>query len=671
MPEFLLRGGLVDAWFQKRSDVLLVSFDNLNSIGEYAPAQPWLLSLSHRLDLSILGIMASQKDWYRNADTAVLIRALRDEGLFAGFRRVLFIGASMGGFAALAYSSLVPGAAVLAFSPQSSLSRRVVPFEKRYHYAQRRFDWKTPEFLDAAACVDPAAQIFLAYDPFVAEDRAHAKRFTGANVTQIRLSHMGHRAIRHVKEAGALFKLIGDIAQDRFDPAEIGRTLRPRRDSPKWRRELFAEADRRGHHKLELAAARLLAKASARDYFAHRQVARLETMLDRAHGAAAIALDETIHIQTGGLRPPFSGAIQRLGQALVIPERYGDTRLASGVLKADGTYAELSRGWIRARKPIPAPTLGPAERITDLPGRHLFAGHFRGHFGHFLVESTARLWALDHLEQKPDSILYLPYRGETSATRKAIEAQQHIFRLLGIDIPIATHGGVLRVEELILPELGFGWLERYAGSPAYRTFMCTRLGRAAKAEGSDKLYISRAQLAAARGGILGETVIEANLARAGFDIFHPERHPVEVQIARYKAAKLVVALDGSALHLAAYVLPPQARVAMILRRSGANVADYLLQYQSFLGITPEVINVIRNDWISGDSTRADYRSVGELDFAALFARLKSLGYLPPRFRPDLPAPSAIRAQLHDQGARRGQEFRALSKGEPHPDEDAA
>jgi pimeloyl-ACP methyl ester carboxylesterase len=666
MDAFLLHGGLVDACFIRRDDTLLVTFDNLSSVAEYNPAQPWLLHLSAKLGHSILGIMAKQKDWYRNADTPDIIRSLRDAGLFQGFQRVLFVGSSMGGFAALAYSSLLPGAAVLAFSPQSTLNKGIAPFEKRYRYGQRRWDWTAPEFLDAAAGLAPATEAYLAYDPFVPEDRAHAKRFSGSGVQQIRLPHLGHRAIRQIKDFGALTDMIGTIAKGRFDLASFAKTMRSRRHSLLWKRELFAEAERRGHRNLSLAAAHQLLKIDPEDRLAQRLIARLAPLVEGEKSKAPI--DRAFKIRDGGPRGPFSGAVQHLGQALVLPERAGDTKLACGVLKADGSYVELSRAWIRARKATPKPTMQPDEQITDLPGRHLFAGHFRDHFGHFLVESTARLWALDHLPYKPDSILYLPYRGAHSAAQKAIAGQQHIFDMLGIDIPVVSYPGALRVEELFVPELGFGWLDRYAGSPAYRKFMCGRLSKVAMPEGGDKLYISRAKLAANRGGILGETVIEENLARAGFEIFHPERHPLEVQIARYRAAKTVVALDGSALHLAAYVLPADARVAMILRRSSANVADYLMQYRGFLGIAPDVINVIRRDWISGDRKRPDFRSVGELDFADLFEQLKSLGHIPETFRPDLPTEAEIAKQLCDQGDRRGGEFRALTSGEHHPDE---
>ena len=109
-------------------------------------------------------------------------------------------------------------------------------------------------------------------------------------------------------------------------------------------------------------------------------------------------------------------------------------------------------------------------------------------------------------------------------------------------------------------------------------------------------------------------------------------------------------------------------MAMILRRSSANVADYMLQYQQFKGIVPDVINVIERDWISGDSTRADFRSVGELNFAALFTQLKSLGHLEAGFKAKLPTKAAMAQMLADQGEKRGDGFRALERGEMHPDE---
>ncbi len=653
---FQLKGGLVDAYFIRRSDVLWVTFDNLGSVGATVPAQPWLQIRAARAGASILGIIAHRKDWYRNPDTAALITSLRDAGLFTKFKRVVFIGASMGGFAAITYSALVPGSVVLAFSPQSTLAKSIAPFERRYKYGLRKWDWTTPEHLDAATAVSSAAKIWLVYDPFVREDRAHARRISGPNVQHLHFDHTGHRAIRHLKDFGVLTQLIEGIAKDALDETAIFRAARARRTNLPWLRSLTAEAERRNHVPLLLAASHTMSALDPASRFPIRLRRRLS-----APSPSNLAGALPLPAQQG----PFKHEIVTLKAALVVPEREHDSKLASGVLNADGSYCALSEAWIRAGKATPVPVISPQEEIIDLPGTHLFGGHFRGHFGHFLVESTARLWALGYLDRPIDGLLYLPYRGTVGPIERAISGHEAFFKLLGLTVPVQTFGTVMRVERLIVPELGFGWSERYAGSPAYRAFMCGKLNAAVAANGGTRLYISRALLPAQRGGILGETFIEENLARAGYDVFHPERHSVAEQLARYKAADEIVALDGSALHLAAYVLKPGTKVTMILRRSKANVGDYNLQFRSFCGITPQVIDVIKRDWIARDSTRIDYRSVGELDFYALFQRLKSLGAVPAAFIPNLPQQTEIDTMLENISERRKSEFRVLKPDERH------
>ena len=679
---FVLRGGLVDAWFLRRSDVLLVTFDNLASVGEYAPPQPWLQMRAANAGLSILGIMASRKDWYRNDDTAPLIASLREAGLFAQFRRVCFVGASMGGFAALAYSALVPGSVVLAFSPQTSLSRKIARFDKRYRYATRTWDWQTPAHLDAAEAAPLASEVYVVFDPFVPEDRAHAARISGPGVRHIPAGHLGHRAIRGLKSVGVLQMLIEGIAKGNLDRQAYNVGYRARRGLIGWQKALFAEAAARRHIRLGLQAAEALlrlepasrvARKAAEQFRATLAGATMQPATPAPAAAAQTAPARTKPARTAPARAhrapepsaaTFTGRILQLPRALVVPERDTDVRLASGVLLADGRSCRLSKGWIRAGKAMPAPTLAPDEPVQDLAGRHLFAGHFRRHFGHFLVESTARLWALDHV-QPVDSILYLPYRGDTD---RGIDTHDDFFDLLGIGTPRLAYSGVLRVERLVVPELGFGWGDRYAGSPGYRAFITGRLAHVAP-DGSDRLYISRARLKAERGGVLGEALIEDIMARAGFEVFHPERHPVAVQIARYKAASQIVGLDGSALHLAAFVVRPHTRVTMILRRSRANTADYRLQFQSFAGITPAEVCAIRTDWISGDANRADFQSVGELDFALLIDRLRALGHLPAGFAPALPDRTDMADLLAAFATRRGKPFRALPAGARHPDEE--
>jgi hypothetical protein len=100
-----------------------------------------------------------------------------------------------------------------------------------------------------------------------------------------------------------------------------------------------------------------------------------------------------------------------------------------------------------------------------------------------------------------------------------------------------------------------------------------------------------------------------------------------------------------------------------------NAPDYDLQFRNFAGLTPDVINVIVNDWVAGDAKRADFRSVGEVDFVALFDRLRDLGYLPVDFRPELPTQDEVRAMLAPFQDHRGDSLRPLMRGEKHGDEE--
>ncbi|WP_299672873.1 glycosyltransferase family 61 protein [uncultured Roseobacter sp.] len=627
---FVLSTDLVDAQFHRRSPVLFVTFDNLGSVGEYDPPQPWLHARVAKAGFSILGLIARRKDWYRNADTPRLLEDLRDAGLFDGFQRIVFTGTSMGAYAALTYARIVPGSDVLAFSPQTTLNQKIAPFEHRFKYALRKWDWEAPAFLDAAEAIPRAGQILLFYDPFVREDRAHAMRLQDPRVIHVKCRHFGHRLIRQLKSCGVLEDLIAHVGNGRFDEVAFQKSLRNRRDIRAWCREMLENSIKAHHLKLTDAALGHLEKREP----GARHLAKLRDRLD-ARRAIPIARD--IIYTDGSPQQPFSGRIVKAGYAKVVPERPHDTKLASGVLLADGRYCDLSRTWIRASKATPPPVLSREEPLQTLSGTHLFGGHIRGHFGHFLVESTARLWALEKLDTEIESLLYLPFRGAAGKARRARRALKSFFDQLNLKVPIRIVDKTVEVEALYVPELGFGWRDRYAGSPLYRQLVRDRLGRDVQAEGCEKLYISRARLPSQRGGILGEQFVEDNLAQQGYDIFHPERHPLEVQIARYKAARQVVALDGSALHFAAFCLPLRPKLCIILRRSQANVADYIKQYQTFCEVTPDVIDVVCNDLVSRDAKRVNFRSVGELDFQALFEELKRLDYVAHAFKPVLPS----------------------------------
>ena len=85
-------------------------------------------------------------------------------------------------------------------------------------------------------------------------------------------------------------------------------------------------------------------------------------------------------------------------------------------------------------------------------------------------------------------------------------------------------------------------------------------------QGSDKLYIARTQLQKDDKLVDQEGRIEAVMRKAGYDVFHPERHSIADQLSRYMTAKTIVGAEGSAFHLAPFAMPTGGRAALFQRR---------------------------------------------------------------------------------------------------------
>jgi len=322
----------------------------------------------------------------------------------------------------------------------------------------------------------------------------------------------------------------------------------------------------------------------------------------------------------------WSTAILPLQNAVIATTPSHEMIQPMGVFDADGGYvleAVLWRGRPLMLEPEP-----PAE-VEHLAGRWIWGGVLLNHFGHFLTESTGRLWALDSVAGKVDGIVFVPKR-EDADDGAAVGMQAYhrlFFDLAKVDVPIRIVTRPTRVDLLEVPGQGFGIGPMAAGTAAFRAFMAARFARDIAPVGGERLYVSRSGLSAQKGGILWETRLEEMLAAEGYEIYHPQKHSLADQIARYKGARQIVALDGSALHLVAMTGIRGQRVAMIKRRDSHASDSIITHLRSFLGVEPDVIDVIRQDWVRSDRKRADRFSIGELDFAALGQALQGAGYV--------------------------------------------
>ena len=237
------------AVFMPRNAKLLVTFDHFGSIHSAPPRLPWGHALAETMGWSHLGNMTKQNDWFRHKDMFALYRELRDNKFFRSFDEVVFYGASMGGYAACAYSVVHPGARVVAISPQSTLRKSITPFETRYPQGRKLGQWSGP-WVDGAQTVAEAASVKLFYDPWWGADAAHAARFTGRHIQHYHTPFMNHRVPQHLKSMGLMSTVASRAIKGGMNPLKFQQLLRKRHRNRSYVLGLLKLAKAKGHDAL-------------------------------------------------------------------------------------------------------------------------------------------------------------------------------------------------------------------------------------------------------------------------------------------------------------------------------------------------------------------------------------------------------------------------------------
>ena len=197
---------------------------------------------------SQLGVMTFDADWFRNDGLLTYMQELGQSGFFRRFRKVVMTGTSMGGYAACAFASLAPGCTVMAFSPQSTLKKDLVPWETRFS-SGRRADWSGP-FADGAVESVDAEAVFLVYDPNFAPDLQHAERYTAPNAVRLPARYSGHKSALFLRRAGLLSSVVRGTVEGSMSKSEFFRIYRGGRNLPWYLHAVLARLLETGRHKL-------------------------------------------------------------------------------------------------------------------------------------------------------------------------------------------------------------------------------------------------------------------------------------------------------------------------------------------------------------------------------------------------------------------------------------
>ncbi|SMO40396.1 glycosyltransferase [Paracoccus laeviglucosivorans] len=241
---------------QRATERLYVSFDNLSDArASTTMRDPWGYAFAQKRDWSHLGVMAFRENWYRSEELFNELERLAAKDFFSRFKQVIFSGTSMGGYAACAFSSLAPGSTVIAFSPQSSLAKAVVPWEKRYSKG-RKADW-SGRYSDAATELHLAQKVWIFYDPLMAEDRLHAERMAGPNTVLLKTRRAGHFSAQFLRQMGELSSVVTKCVEGSLSEGQFYSTYRQAREYRRYLEQMVLHVIENG----TLPSMRRLARA--------------------------------------------------------------------------------------------------------------------------------------------------------------------------------------------------------------------------------------------------------------------------------------------------------------------------------------------------------------------------------------------------------------------------
>lgn len=230
----------------RKSNRLVITFDNLAEAGgRHYDRDAWAAKFIGENGWSHLGIMAAGPTWFRDPDLIAFLDKLKADGFFAKFDHVALAGASMGGFGAMTFASLSPGATVIAFSPQITLDTTLLPWESRFPKGRAQ-DWSLP-YSDARDGLAQAGKIYIAYDPFQTIDKKHVETLDHMdNIIHLKSFGMGHRTSLVLRRMDQLKAVMSKAIGGTLTSHEYHKLIRSRKSIYVYRQTMEFYLNERG-----------------------------------------------------------------------------------------------------------------------------------------------------------------------------------------------------------------------------------------------------------------------------------------------------------------------------------------------------------------------------------------------------------------------------------------
>ncbi len=212
--------------FSQQSDRMLISFGGIKGFRVIPPFE--FFNLTQALPAKKIFVRDFSQSWYQAglpglADSVEGIAAyLREQIKAQGTKRLVLLGNSMGGYAALLFGALLDADVVLAFAPQTylGLGRRLQTGDLRWFKQLRRAEknCKTPLFLDLRAFLGSLpprrGSYHLYYSRNEIWDYFHARHLRGTFVQLHESRGSGHRLVRDLRDSGQLQQILVEALRE-------------------------------------------------------------------------------------------------------------------------------------------------------------------------------------------------------------------------------------------------------------------------------------------------------------------------------------------------------------------------------------------------------------------------------------------------------------------------
>lgn len=273
-------------------------------------------------------------------------------------------------------------------------------------------------------------------------------------------------------------------------------------------------------------------------------------------------------------------SVEKYDNGIVLPLHFLNdiSKLTGRVLDANQNYIKLS-AWIGGGgERMDAPYLFDELKKSD--EKVIYCGVYKHHWGHFLLESTIRLWyyfSLTPKEQEEYKLVFL------CRSIEPVAQELEFFELLGIKDKCIWLKEPTQFKTVIVPEGSLIFGESYT-----KEFLIPFNLISEKIEPSDKkkVYFTRTSYAQ-NDNTIGECQLENLFKANGYEIISPEKLTLKEQIAIFKGAESLVMLNGSACHTSVFV-SNKSNMVILNRFSRKNQAQFIIN--SAANLTPTYID---------------------------------------------------------------------------------